>query len=271
MAYTRTYLGTNTSLSGLTFTNSAAFIIDRGNQTVVGALDQSAVASATDVLFGEYATVNFKGTDGSPFKMKVTRNFLIKQPGGVIFYTPVATTAKLQNIGATKLSLIGGTLTNCENGGQGDLTIGATTIVTNLYIVGGSCYQDVNATANTVCKVDAGSLVTERNITTFTQAGGSTTFGRADGSLTGNTITTLNAFGGSFTARGAVGAISNLTGYGNTFFDFRGCTQDLTIGGGGVFEISAAVRDQSYFKSSKATITLSNLRVVGSENQNVSQ
>ena len=78
MAYSQIYLGTATTLSGLSLTNSTALIVDRGNQTIIGALDRSAAVSTCDIIWGKASTVTFKGTSGDA----TGRNTLVVVAGG---------------------------------------------------------------------------------------------------------------------------------------------------------------------------------------------
>lgn len=263
-------VGNATDLSTIGTLTGNDIILDRGNQNITGGLTTG--TSAANFLWGESATPVIKGTDGSALSLKITTNFLIKGPGGVLFWAPVATSAKLQNIGATRVSLGTGTLTNCENGGQGDMTIGENTVVTNLRVTGGAVSEAYNATANTIVTVGGGSLVSQRAFTTGYLGVGSWTWGRPDltidASQTGITGGTLYAGGGEFIGQGCLGNITAIHAWGDAFLDFREVTKAFTLA---TLTVTKEVRDRSYFKSKYVTITITSTTVYGSEIQTVLQ
>lgn len=268
MAYSQIYLGTATTLSGLSLTNSTALIVDRGNQTIIGALDRSAAVSTCDIIWGKASTVTFKGTSGDPLKIKVTRVFSGFGSGGTLYYTPVATTARLKNGNATQMYLGGtGTLTNLENSGQGFTSIDTAVTVTNIYIDGGNVVQTFHTSGeatgrNTLVVVAGGSYTTERGVSgTYNQGGGTAVFSRSDssGALPTASGATMNIFGGTMKWRGK--NIGTLNVYGGTV-DFSEAPQDLTVT---TLNITRTSRDASTFKSKFSTVTVTTTNVRGAE------
>lgn len=261
MALVQSFLGTNTDMASVTLTNSAALMIDRGNQTVTGTLDLSATSSAADVIWGKAATVTFKGASGSPLKLKVNRVFSCNGSGGTLYYTPVATTARFKNINATQVYMGStGTLTNLECSGASFTSIDETISLANIYVDGGTVVQSYNATGNTLVIVASGSYTTERGINatgSLIQSGGTVTVSRTDssGTLPHCRSGTISIYGGNFKWRG--GNIATLNVYGGTA-DFSEAPQALTIT---TLNVTRNSRDASTFKSKFATVTVTTTNV----------
>jgi len=159
------------------FASGATLVIDSlGSQNIVTAVDQSAVVAIAYLS----VSANFSGNIGSaasPLKFEATTGFYNDASGGVIYWAsagadadPDATTL-LSHTGAGTTNCVGGTVTQVQQS-MGFVNAGQSTIVTTVRQSGGSSFYDYNATAITNLYLMGGTCYVKRGVTNYYIYGG---------------------------------------------------------------------------------------------------
>jgi len=230
-------LPSTTDLATLASLDSNTLLVQVGNQTVVGTLNQSGLAAGIDIVSVlKSSTVSFSSAAGGGLQATILTTIKHEGSGGIFKYQPVTTTGvtcpRVQNIGGAWFSIVSGpagAVVRVEQGGTGRLDIDDSSKVTNFYITQGASDILYLSTAITLLVATGGSLTCARGATTINIGGtASCFFGRLDGT-TANlpTATTVNCFSGRCVWNG--GNITTLNLYGGTF-DASNAPVALTIG-----------------------------------------
>lgn len=203
MAYAFLTTGSTTFAAGswsdaTGFANSGTLAIESGSQTIVSALDQSALGTGLN-----YFNVGplFSGDIGSPsagsLKVDIDAgtdpHFTYAASGGHCYLTAgggntLITRVECNSNGGT-LHLTGGIFTNLDVV-RGTCTVNESTVVTNAYLVGGTTTIEYNATALTILNIGGGTHTLKRTANTVILSGGTLYVDIDSGSL-GATIVTV--------------------------------------------------------------------------------
>lgn len=179
---------------GTGFANDATLVIERGGQTIVSALDQSALGTGINYL---HVRRTFSGSIGSssagplivdadagsdPHILYAASGgeFYLRAGGGNSLVTRVECNA------GGRLRLMGGTFTNVDLI-RGSSNVNGSAVMTNVYITGGEHVIDDNATAIANLEIYGGVTTLRRSATNLTMKGG-TLILDADGRSLGSTV-----------------------------------------------------------------------------------
>ena len=227
-----------------------------GSTAVTAGLDLSALTEGTSgITIGRSWTADI-GSATSPLQADVdsgaTATLWNNSGGGALYYTPkgdnnLCIRLRHTGFGHTVLTGSAGTVTTLEVA-RGRVTVGASIVVTNLYIGGGSVIiEGASGTSPTLINVYGGSLQTLRGVTTLTMSGGATTFNASS-----NAITTINVYGGTINIQRS-GTITTFNLYSGNQFNFN-VGKSITITNS---TLSAMVSGASAFRN-HSLITFTN-------------
>lgn len=206
-------------------------VISEGSQSIVSALDQSAVTNGIDTLD---ILPGFTGRIGSssagPLKLRATngtKNRVTYRAGGGVLYLQAAgsggnTITTFWKSSPAAAYLLGGAFTNIVLG-QGPLDISESTTGTTLELKGGSAIVRYNSNVYTTVNVHSGSHILMRGATTLNVYSGNVTIDASTGAFA--TINVLNPLSTvRFLSSGTVTAI-NVNGR----VDFSGLRRETTF------------------------------------------
>jgi hypothetical protein len=155
--------------------------------------------------------------------------------------------------------LVSGTFTNVTGNG-GALRVGASAVVTNAYLVGGSGEIAYNSTAITALTVTGGTWVVRRKVTTLNVVQGAKVIYVPDDLVTDFSSTTINVNGGVLDHRR--GAVPTINANGGVL-DYSNATETFTPGGTSFVAVGSVIREGS------GNVTLSNLTYPGAMQRTV--
>lgn len=226
-----------------------------GTTAVTGNLDHSALTEGLSGLTIARPWTADIGSATSPLLADVdsgaTATLWNNSGGGALFYKPTGDNnlcIRLRHTGFGHTVLTGGTVTTLEVA-RGRVTIGASCVVTNLYIGGSGkvIHEGNGGTAPTLVVVSGGEYITQRGATTLTMSGGTATFNSGS-----TAITTINVYGGNINIQRS-GTITTFSLYGGNHFNFN-IGKSITITNS---TLSALVPSASAFRN-HSLITFTN-------------
>ena len=199
------------------FAAGATLVVDSlGAQNIVTSVDQSGVAAISYLSVSRNFSGNI-GTAASPLKFEASTEFRNDAAGGTIYWESKSSdvdpdvTALYTHTGPSTGNLVGGTVTQVQQA-AGYVNVGQSTIITTVRQCGGNSFYDYNATAITNLYMMGGTCYCKRQITNFYIYGGNliydviatvtSGFVGPDGSFDhrGGDITTLEV-GGAYTVQ----------------------------------------------------------------------
>lgn len=188
--------------AGTGIVTAATLVVSSATAQTVAGFDGS-VAGIGQISYMDIRPP-FSGTIGSaasPLKIGASTRVWNAASGGTLFLqaandttggSSANTIALYQHSSPGTASLLGGTFTQVQVG-NGSVIIGASAVVTTLYVTGGTVTIDDNATAITTMNITgSGKVICRRQVTTASLSGSA----QCTYDDTG-TITTLSAFAGS--------------------------------------------------------------------------
>lgn len=159
------------------FAAGATLIIDAlGSQNIQTAVDWSGIAAISYLSVSSNFSGNI-GTATSPLKFEATTGFYNDASGGSVFFESKSTdgdpdaTTLLAHTGAGTTNVVGGTVTQVQQS-MGFVNVGQSAIVTTVRQSGGSSFYDTNGTAITNLYLMGGSCYVKRGVTNYYIYGG---------------------------------------------------------------------------------------------------
>lgn len=159
------------------FAAGATLIIDAlGAQNIQTDVDWSGIAAISYLSVSN----NFSGNIGSatsPLKFEATTGFYNDASGGNVFFESKSTdgdpdaTTLLAHTGAGTTNVVGGTVTQVQQS-MGFVNVGQSAIVTTVRQSGGSSFYDTNGTAITNLYLMGGTCYVKRGVTNYYIYGG---------------------------------------------------------------------------------------------------
>lgn len=255
-----------TDLGTLASLDTNDLLIGEGSQVVTTGLDQSGLATGiANILVQKGSAVGAKSTSGAFFKAAVTGAMTFKGQGGEWYYTPTGTgCARLRNISGMRVFLGGGgTVTRLEVANTASISCDDSTLITNLYQVGGSTDILYNATVVTLGQINGGYVSTGRGFTTLNVNGNSqVVVKREDTSSTVPAATTVTLNGPGAKLKWCGGNITTLNVWGGATWDAGDIPKAVTIG---TINIDAASLSASVTRGRNFTATYSAINVYGAD------
>ena len=256
-----------TDLGTLATLDTNDLLVGEGSQTVTTGLDQSALGTGiANILVQKGSAVSMKGATGAFLKAAVTGAITLKGQGGEWYYTPTGTgCARIRNISGMRLFLGAGSaaVVRLEVANTASVSCDDTTLITNLYQVGGSTDILYNATAVTLGQINGGYVSSGRGFTTLNVNGNSqVVIKREDTSATVPACTTVTLNGPGAKLKWCGGNITTLNVWGGAVWDASDIPLAITVG---TINIDAASLSASVTRGRNFTATYSATNVYGAD------
>jgi len=247
------------------FANGSTNVIERGGQTITTSLDQSALTGIESLEVRRTFTGSIGSPSAGPLKIDADASgtaHIYYAAGGGEFYLQAgggsALITSFEVNGNCKAVLVGGTFTTV-NVTTGILTANGSTVITSMYVHGGTVTIEDNATALTNLYIFGGNVTLKRAVTNFMMQGASILVWDADGRSLGTT--TFDALGGTIVWKaGDIPGGSSVSRCACTF-DVSDVRRSSTFAGTNATTVYPKARGV-YSRSAGATITWTTANII---------